>query len=149
MTEINGRHVLAGFVLLFGIIIAVNVTMAVSAVRTFPGLVVKNSYVASQSFEAERQAQDALGWTAAARIEGGQLHLTLDGTHGPARAEIESAVLGRPTHVAEDQVLSLAWTGRDWSAPVTVVEGRWLLHLVARADDGTAFRQTLAVRTAP
>ena len=37
----------------FAVIIGVNVTMAVLAVGTFPGLEVKNSYVASQSFDAK------------------------------------------------------------------------------------------------
>lgn len=47
MKELTGRHVLLMFVAGFGIIIAVNLTLAFSAVRTFPGLEVKNSYVAS------------------------------------------------------------------------------------------------------
>ena len=54
MTEIKGWHVFAGFVFAFSIIISVNLTLAFNAVRTFPGLEVKNSYVASQSFEADQ-----------------------------------------------------------------------------------------------
>ena len=38
MREITGRHVLIGTVAAFGVIIAANLTLAVSAVRTFPGL---------------------------------------------------------------------------------------------------------------
>ena len=60
--EITGRHVLLGMVGAFGVIITVNVVMAWQAVSTFPGLEVKNSYVASQTFDAERKAQLALGW---------------------------------------------------------------------------------------
>ena len=41
--RIKGWHVLAGFVGAFGIIITVNVVMATQAIRTFPGLEVKNS----------------------------------------------------------------------------------------------------------
>ena len=52
-------------------IIAVNLTLAFKAVTTFPGLEVKNSYVASQNFDADRAAQQALGWQVAARIEAG------------------------------------------------------------------------------
>ena len=41
--EIKGIHVFAAFALAFGTIIAVNMTLAVQAVRTFPGLEVRNS----------------------------------------------------------------------------------------------------------
>lgn len=63
MAEITGRQVFGFTVGAFAIIIAVNVYMAYSAVSTFPGVEVPNSYVASQNFEAARDAQDALGWT--------------------------------------------------------------------------------------
>ena len=52
--EITGRHVAAMFGAGFGVIIAVNVLLATKAVSTFPGLEVKNSYVASQTFDADR-----------------------------------------------------------------------------------------------
>ena len=63
---LKGRHVAMMFGVGFGVIIAVNIALAVSAVRTFPGLETKNSYVTSQSFEADRAAQEALGWDASA-----------------------------------------------------------------------------------
>ncbi|MFN7052645.1 MAG: FixH family protein, partial [Gemmobacter sp.] len=62
MGQITGRQVFAFTAGAFGIIIAVNVLMAYKAVSTFPGLEVKNSYVASQNFDTERRAQEALGW---------------------------------------------------------------------------------------
>ena len=54
--QIKGWHVLTGFGVAFGVIIAVNLTLAYQAVATFPGLEVKNSYVASQSFDVDREA---------------------------------------------------------------------------------------------
>jgi nitrogen fixation protein FixH len=63
MREITGKHVLFFTVSAFAVIIAVNVVMAWKAISTFPGLEVKNSYVASQTFDADRDAQIALGWT--------------------------------------------------------------------------------------
>ena len=53
--ELTGRHVLVITLCAFGTIIAVNVFMAVMAVGTFPGLEVKNSYVASQTFDRDRE----------------------------------------------------------------------------------------------
>ena len=50
MKELTGRHVFGIFAVGFGTIIAVNMVLAISAVRTFPGLEVDNSYVASQQF---------------------------------------------------------------------------------------------------
>ena len=70
---ITGPKAFAIFSSFFVVIIAVNVVMACQAVHTFPGLEVENSYVASQTFDAERQAQEALGWTARAAIEEGEL----------------------------------------------------------------------------
>ena len=49
----------------FGVIIAVNVVMATLASTSWTGLVVENSYVASQEFNRkaeESRAQAALGW---------------------------------------------------------------------------------------
>ncbi|MGO4840209.1 FixH family protein, partial [Rhizobiaceae sp. 2RAB30] len=61
----TGRHMLAIMVAFFGTIIAVNVTMATLAGRSWTGFVVKNSYVASQEFNRKAEqgrAQAALGW---------------------------------------------------------------------------------------
>ena len=77
MREIRGIHVLIGFVMAFSVIITVNVILAVNAVRTFPGLEVKNSYIASQSFEGNRVAQEALDWTVSAHLSGEDLILVM------------------------------------------------------------------------
>jgi len=67
--EIKGWHVLTGFIMAFGVIIAVNLTLAYQAVKTFPGLEVKNSYVASQVFDVEKADQLALGWEVSATLD--------------------------------------------------------------------------------
>ncbi len=141
---ITGPKAFAIFSSFFVVIIAVNVVMAVQAVRTFPGLEVKNSYVASQTFDAERKAQEALGWTAQAAIEGGNLVLWVVGADGaPVQGATISAVLGRATVAAEDQTLAFAFDGTSWRAPVAVSRGHWELRLEAVAVDGTVFRQRL------
>jgi nitrogen fixation protein FixH len=139
---ITGPKAFAIFSSFFVVIIAVNLVLAVQAVRTFPGLEVKNSYVASQSFEAERRAQEALGWTTAARIEDGELILTVEGPDGRPVATAEvAAVLGRATMRDEDQALAFFFNGLDWRAPVAVGPGQWHLALDLKAADGTPFRQ--------
>lgn len=146
MKEITGRQVLIGTVAAFGVIIAANMTLAVNAVRTFPGLEVKNSYVASQEFEAARDAQDALGWDVSAEIAGGELRLSIIGPDGtPVRAVIETAILGKATHVRADQTPAFVWQDGMFVAPVDVETGNWNLRLVAVAEDGTTFRQRIVL----
>lgn len=143
---LTGRRVLAIAVTAFGVIFAVNMTMAFLAVGTFPGLEVKNSYVASQSFDADRDAQLALGWQARLAHRDGQLELYLDGPDGrPAPAEIVQAVLGRPTHVRDDLSPEFRFDGDAWRAPVALADGNWNLRLEARAPDGTMFRQRIVM----
>ena len=60
--KLTGWHVLGIFGGAFGVIIGVNIALAVNAVSTFPGLEVANSYVASQTFDKRRAAQDKAGW---------------------------------------------------------------------------------------
>lgn len=147
--ELTGRHVAAIFGGAFAVIIAVNVALAVSAVGTFPGLVVKNSYVASQEFELRRDAQDALDWTVAARVEGGRLHLAIDGPDGPVEPAAIKARIGRATFVAEDREPDLVWTGAGYEADLPgLAPGQWVLWLEAEAEDGTAFSQRIPLRVA-
>lgn len=54
--EFTGRHMLIIVLLFFGTIISVNIFMATMAIQSWTGLVVKNSYVASQEFNEKLQA---------------------------------------------------------------------------------------------
>lgn len=142
--ELTGRHVFLITAGAFAIIIGVNITMAVMAVGTFPGLEVRNSYVASQSFDRDRAAQDALGWDVSAAIADGTLRLTILGPDGaPLRPDALTATLGRATHVADDFAPEFTFDGRDHVAPVALDGGYWNLRLVATAADGTTFRRRL------
>ncbi|WP_198586162.1 FixH family protein [Roseovarius salinarum] len=142
--RITGRHVFIGFAAAFGVIIAVNGYLAWSAVQTFPGLEVKNSYVASQTFDDRRAAQEALGWTVEARHSDGMLRLSItDDTGLPARVETLKATVGRATHVAEDVEPDLTFDGEAFVAPLELGDGNWDVRMVATAADGTEFRKRL------
>lgn len=142
--RLKGWHVLAMFVGGFSIIIAVNLLLAFSAVRTFPGLETESSYVASQSFDEDRAAQDALGWDVGLVLEGGMLTLEIDGPDGaPVSPEIVSATLGRATSVAEDRTPEFTWTGTALAAPVDLAPGNWNLRVELLAEDGTLFRRRI------
>lgn len=142
--EIKGIHVLMMFGAAFAVIIGVNVLLAVQAIRTFPGLEVKNSYVASQTFDRDRNAQQALGWTAKASIDDRILRLDLSAPLGPARARMTEIRLGRATYAADDLLLDMRYENGTWLADLPELGlGVWHLWISAEAEDGTPFRQRL------
>ena len=145
MKQINGRHVFGIFAFGFGTIIAVNMTLAFNAVRSFPGLEVKNSYVASQGFEAQRSAQEALGWDVSAALEGDQLSLRFAQDGEPVAPQIKTAVFGRATSVAADQIADFTYEEGRFTANVMAGPGNWNQRIVAVAEDGTRFQQRIVV----
>lgn len=145
--RIKGWHVSAGFAGAFAIIIGVNVTLAVNAVRTFPGLETENGYIASQTFDARRAAQTALGWDVVARLDGGQLVLTITDAQGrPVQAHTLDVTLGRPTNVSQDQTPQFRWSGTAYVADEQLSPGNWDLWIKATAQDGTPFEQRLELK---
>lgn len=145
MKTITGWHVFAMFGFGFGTIIAVNLTLAFNAVATFPGLEVKNAYVASQGFDVERAAQEALAWDVTATLTDNLLILGFVKNRSPVVPTIESAVFGRATHVDADQALEFTLRDGRFAAPVVAGPGNWNLRVVARAEDGTEFKQRIVV----
>ena len=142
---LTGRGMIAVFVALFGIIIGVNVVMAVTAVRSFPGLEVANSYVASQEFDRERAAQEALGWQAEPVYEEGRLSLKISDAQGlPAPVRTLNVIVSRPTQKRDDVTPEMRYSGGLWVADLALAPGAWVVHLEAEAPDGTVFRQRLA-----
>lgn len=144
--ELRGIHVLAIFTGAFGVIIAVNLVLAWQAVATFPGVEVKNSYIASQSFDRDRAAQEALGWTVAAEYDRGRLALAFTDAAGlPAPVASLAVLVGRATEARDDQRPVFTREGRWFEAPVTLAPGRWLIRIEATAPDGTRFLQRHAI----
>ncbi len=144
--EITGKHVLIGFVAAFGVIIGVNLLLAVSAIRTFPGLEVENSYVASQEFDDRKAAQEALGWSVSAKHAGGLLILRITGEDGaPVAVADLDATVGRATHVQDDQTPDFRFDGTAYVAPVALGDGNWNIRMTARAQDGTLFEQRVVL----
>ncbi|MEM1064915.1 MAG: FixH family protein [Pseudomonadota bacterium] len=134
----------------FGVIITVNFTMAYMAVSTFPGVEARNSYVASQTFDAERKAQLALGWDVGARIEGEMLILTiLDSEGAPVEVATLEAIFGRATHVNDDQVPAFTFENGAYVAPVEAGPGNWNLRFVATDGEGGKFRQRISLYQRP
>lgn len=144
--EITGKHVLIGMVSAFGVIIGVNLLMAYSAISTFPGLETKNSYVASQNFDADRAAQLGLGWDVKAEIEGDEVRLSIRDSDGnPVMVSSLDATLGRATHMGEDRTPVFIFRDGDYVATEVLNPGNWNLRMTALAPDGTPFRQRIVL----
>ena len=126
----------------FGVIISVNLALAYNAVKTFPGLEVKNSYVASQEFDLRRDAQQALGWSVYASAQEDQVTLEISDAEGnPVEVAKLTATLGRATHVKDDQQPDFKFNGTAYVAPADLGPGNWNIRMVARAKNGTEFTQ--------
>lgn len=144
MAEFTGRKMLAVTVSFFAVIITVNLFMAWQAVSTFPGLEVKNGYIASQTWDAEMAAQRALGWQLAASYDKtqGQLELIFTDRDGlPAELTGLSVLVGRPTEAQNDSFPAFVHEGSAFRAPLALAPGKWMLRVEATAPDGTRFRQ--------
>ena len=141
---LTGRKVLLMAVAAFGVIIAVNVVMAYKAISTFPGLEVGNSYVASQVFDAERAAQDRLGWTLAHDYKDGALRLSFRDRDGkPVQVDRLTATVGRTTEARDDRQPEFAFDGADYVAETSLTPGKWMVLMEAFSKDGTRFHQRL------
>ena len=144
--EFTGKKAAALFIGAFTVIIGVNLILAFSAVKTFPGLEVKNSYVASQEFDAKRDAQSALGWTVKAKTTGGLLILSITDRNGwPVEAASLEATLGRATHVKDDVEPEFHYDGSAYVVPMALEKGNWNIRLKAVAKDGTEFTQRVVL----
>lgn len=144
--KFTGKHAALVFVGAFAVIIAVNLVLAYSAIATFPGLEVKNSYVASQEFDDRRDAQEALGWTVRADAAGGLVMLAITDRAGqPVEVSELRAVLGRATHVKEDMEPAFEFDGRAYVAKAELGEGNWNIRMKAKAVDGTEFTQRVVL----
>mgnify|MGYP003132251449 FL=1 len=86
----TGWHMLGVLVVFFGVTIIVNLTLAYFASNSWTGLVVKNSYVASQHFNehlANERKQASLGWSDEFTYKNGILTLRLTDAAGtPVKA---------------------------------------------------------------
>lgn len=127
----HAATILVGF---FLVVVAVNVTMATYAVRGFSGVVVQNSYVASQQFNrwlAEQRREDALGWSAdVSRDEAGRLAVV---TYGMPEGARIVAHLRRPIGLPGDRSMTLAEVSPARFASPAIEQGRWIVRLEVSA----------------
>ena len=152
--EFTGRHMLAIMFAFFGVIIAVNLTMATFARTSWAGRVVPNTYVASQEFNRKAEAgreQAALGWKAELSIGGGVLRFALaDAAGKPVELTGGTATLHRPVGAADDMEVALAAAGGAIEAPLAAEDGAWIVevHAIPAPDAGfdRPYRETRRIQ---
>ena len=143
--QVTGRHVLIWMVMFFGVIIAVNLTLAYFATGTWTGLVVENSYVASQHFneDLERaEKQKALGWQHEFSLNGQQIMFTLKDKNGRL-VPLDSVKIhaGHPAAEFSDRIIDLnKVVGGNYQASNDLPPGEWNIEIRALAADGTDWK---------
>ncbi|MET2831319.1 FixH family protein [Mesorhizobium shangrilense] len=135
--EFTGRHMLAIILAFFGVVIAVNLTMATLANTSWTGLVVENTYVASQQFNRkakEGRAQAALGWTGKLTIERGEVRYSLsDAASKPVSLHAVKVLFRHPAYEAEDKSVILTLAAGQFAAQHTPRDGVWIVEVDADA----------------
>ena len=145
----TGWHMTAIMVSFFGVVFAVNFGMAHLASSTFSGVVVRNSYDASQSFNRwldEAAREKALGWDArVARLGDGRVVVTIarDGATAVPEAALLVAEAKRPLGLPDDRNLRFdRQADGSYVSTEALPVGRWKLRL--RLDGRDAAGQPLA-----
>lgn len=146
----TGRHMVLTMLAFFGVIISVNVTMAVLARTSWTGLVVANSYVASQEFNAkmaETRAQAELHWKGELAIRDGIVRYRLvDRASVAVQLKAVQVTFRRPVDDREDHAIMLASDGEGGFALAhDVADGIWVVEINAEADLAKPYRESLRV----
>ena len=143
--EFTGGHMVAVMVAFFGVVIAVNLTLAFFARSSWTGLVVENAYVASQEFNehaAEGRAQAALGWTGTLAIDGRGISYRLADRAGkPVGLKGVTVILRRPAYAGEDRdACPCRHRGRRFRIGRRVRDGMWIVEIEAKTAQAAPYR---------
>ncbi|MDO9223387.1 MAG: FixH family protein [Caulobacter sp.] len=141
---IKGWHVLVGFVLFFGVIIAVDVAFAMAAYRTFSGEAIHDPYEAGILYNntlAQRRREASLGWKATIEEQGQVVVVRVADRNGEAIQGLTvTGVLVRPATVKGQKTLAFAADGKGgYRADTASLDGAWDLHVVAKDTAGAVF----------
>lgn len=145
----TGWHMLAIMSLFFGTIVAVNLYMAVVASGTWTGLVVKNSYVASQGFNDQltvAKAQERSGVYSNFHFDDNKLLFQIF-DHSGLIQTVERAQLwvGRPTFEQQDHSLTPHCSKESTcEVAMRLSPGDWSIVLTAEIS-GSHYRRDVRI----
>ena len=145
----TGKHMWIVMILFFGTVITVNLTMAWFAHSSWSGLVVENSYVASQEFNGKAalaKSIEASGVKGALEVKGDVIHYQLtDAKSDPVIADRVTLTFRRPVGDHQDFDLALNDAGNgQFTGSHAVLPGQWIVE--AEALRGEAIVMHEAVR---
>ncbi|TCU39163.1 FixH family protein [Rhizobium azibense] len=149
----TGRHMLFIMLVFFGIIISVNMTMAWYASSSWSGLVVENTYVASQEFNKKAQAMQAMaksGVSGEFALQDGLIVYRLRNRDGsPAAADAVTAHFKRPVGDHEDFVIRLS-KNRDghFETRHRVLSGDWIVEIVSKNEGTIVMHEAIRINRA-
>ncbi|MFP4518168.1 MAG: FixH family protein [Oceanicaulis sp.] len=141
--RLKGWHVLVAMVAFFGVIFSVNAFFITTALRTFPGEETRRSYVQGMHYNdvlAEREAQAALGWSAAANLTPTQVLVAVNDAQGDPVSNLAlTGVLRHPANMQLDRALAFEELrpGVYAADAQDLDEGLW--SLAAEADGEVPF----------
>jgi nitrogen fixation protein FixH len=132
----TGRKMLIVMLAFFGVVIAVNVTMAVIAVGSFRGVIVESGYVASQDFNRDTAllaAQAERGWAVEPSAAGGAPMIAFRDAEGrPVEGLTVSAVALWRTDEHDDVALTMVEAAPGlFAAEEALRPGQWRLSVRA------------------
>ena len=145
----KGWHVLAMLVAFFGVVISVNILMAVLATTSWSGLVAKNGYIASIDYSEIGKSHKALkerGWTVALEAPGGIVRLDAhdaDGAELPIGHEVTAEPFG---HLKDDTPIRLVDGPFGLHAEEPLSPGRYIVRALIGPDESAIdFRAAVEV----
>ncbi|CCM78983.1 FixH family protein [Rhizobium mesoamericanum] len=149
----TGRHMLVAMISFFGVVIGVNVTMAWYASSSWSGLVVENTYVASQEFNAKAAAMKALAASGVAgtlSIRGNEIDYAIRNKDGlPADVDDVTLSFRRPVGDHEDFQVPLSKVASGhFKVRHEVRKGDWIVEIVSRKAGAVVMHEARRLDTA-
>jgi len=138
--KFTGVHMLLVMIVFFGCIIAVNIIMATFAMGSWTGLVVNNSYVASQQFNRDLAAakiQRDAGFYSELTYSKGMLHFVLMNKNAERVNLLNAhAEIGRPAFEQADRKVTLVRNKENtFTFPITLTSGVWTVKVFGYNED--------------
>lgn len=146
----TGMHMWIVMILFFGTIIAVNFTMAWFAHSSWSGLVVENSYVASQEFNekaALARSIEASGVKGALEVKGDVIHYQLtDAKADPVIADHVTMNFRRPVGDHQDFSIALNDAGNgQFTGSHAVLPGQWIVETEALRGETIVMHEAVRI----
>jgi nitrogen fixation protein FixH len=128
--QFTGKHMLAIMLGFFAVVLSANMTMVYFARHSWTGLVVANSYVASQEFDTKTRKMEAMAAMDVhpeVSFASGTLRVVLHTKAGdPVPARNVKLSIGRPSNEGQDRVVDMAERASGtFEAPQELGHGQW------------------------